>query len=363
MNSKYTIKVVLFSPSLDAVSGVSTHANMLFGSDLARQFELLHFQVGSEGRNEGKLRKLMRFVLSPLQLAGFLAKNQPQIVHINTSMDRKAFWRDIVYLIVARLMGCRVVNEFHSGFGPRHLFRNSLPLWLLRRFLLASHCVAVLSNETLRLHKEFDSRIRVVLVPNAIDAVSLLDAPRQINRDDPLRLVFVGRLVRTKGLFEMIEALALLKAERIPFCFKIAGSGADEAALRSLIAEYGLEQEVVLLGPLFGEAKNKLWLDSDVLVFPSHFEGLPYSILEAMAAGCVPVATAVGGIPDVMRDGEHGLFVALRDPVSVAGAIRRLAQDREELQRISQAGRSRIADQYTADRLAERFGQIYQSIL
>src|SRR5882762_4403420 len=65
-------KIVLFGPSLDAVSGMSTHVRMLLASDLARDYELLHFQVGSEGRRENALQKLMRFTLSPLQLALFL---------------------------------------------------------------------------------------------------------------------------------------------------------------------------------------------------------------------------------------------------------------------------------------------------
>ena len=123
-----------------------------------------------------------------------------------------------------------------------------------------------------------------------------------------------------------------------------------------------MEQEVELLGPVFQEAKNRLWLNSDVFVFPTYLEGMPYSLLEAMAAGCVPVTCPVGGIPDVMRDGEHGLFVPVQDAGAVAAAIRRLAEDRDELLRMSLAGRRRIAEQYTVDRLVTRFREIYERV-
>ena len=112
----------------------------------------------------------------------------------------------------------------------------------------------------------------------------------------------------------------------------------------------------------YQEAKNRLWLNSDVFVFPTYLEGMPYSLLEAMAAGCVPVTCPVGGIPDVMRDGEHGLFVPVQDAGAVAAAIRRLAEDRDELLRMSLAGRRRIAEQYTVDRLVTRFREIYERV-
>src|SRR5881396_3276118 len=91
-------KIVLLGPSLDAVSGVSTHVQMLLASDLARDYDLLHFQVGSEGRWENALQKLKRFTLSPLQLALFLLRTGAQVVHMNASLDPKSYWRDLVYL-------------------------------------------------------------------------------------------------------------------------------------------------------------------------------------------------------------------------------------------------------------------------
>ena len=125
----------------------------------------------------------------------------------------------------------------------------------------------------------------------------------------------------------------------------------------------GLDAEVKFLGPVFGEAKFKLWLDSDVQVFPTyHNEGLPYSILESMAAGCVPITCAVAAIPDVMQDKVHGLFVPAHDSQAVANAIRSLHEDRNALLRMSQAGRHRINEQYTLDRLASRFGAIYKRL-
>jgi glycosyltransferase involved in cell wall biosynthesis len=358
-------KIVLFGPSLDALSGVSTHVRMLFASDLAHDYDLLHFQVGSEGRRENALQKLMRLTLSPFQLALFLLRTGTQVVHINASLEPKSYWRDLVYLIVAKLLGRRVVSQIHGGAMPQDLFRGNVVLtWVLRRFLVASDVVTVLSRAELTAYQAFGARIRVHLVPNAVDTAGLADQMRAYNTNRPLKLVYVGRLVRTKGLFEVIKALIELKRAGREFELSIAGGGPDQCELMAASESAGLNDRVHFLGSVVGEKKHRLWLDSDLFVFPTyHREGLPYSLLEAMAAGCVPIATPVGAIPDVMQDWEHGLFVPVKDACALANAVATLDDERASLIRMAEAARRRVAEQYTVVRLADDFRKLYAGCL
>ncbi len=357
-------KIVLFGPSLEAISGVSTHVRMLFSSELAREFDLLHFQVGSEGRRENGLEKLLRFVFSPLELALLLLRTGAEVVHLNASLDPKGYWRDLAYSIVARLLGRRVVNQIHGGAMPQEFFRgNALLTWILRRFLVASDAVTVLSSAELRAYRAFDARIKVYLVPNAIDPAGLADQARAYNSDRLLRLVYVGRLVRAKGLFEVIGALAELKSAGRAFELSIAGDGPDRGALVAASESAGLTDRVRFLGRVDAAEKCRLLLDSDVFIFPSYSEGLPYSLLEAMAAGCVPITTPVAAIPDVMRNAEHGLFVPVKDPSALAKAVACLDDDRECLMRMAKAARQRVREQYTVKRLAEDIRRLYAACL
>src|SRR5262249_4505860 len=89
--------VVLLGPSRDAISGVTTHLNGLLGSRLTTRFDLVHFQIGSEGRREGLARRLARLAVSPFALAHTLLSAQAALLHINTSLNAKACWRDLVY--------------------------------------------------------------------------------------------------------------------------------------------------------------------------------------------------------------------------------------------------------------------------
>lgn len=353
-------RVLLLSPALDAVSGVSTHARMLMASALGRQVEYLHFQVGSEGRSESRLGLATRILLSPLGLATRIARDLPDIVHINTSLLRRAYWRDLAYLVVSRLLGRRVLLQIHGGLLPQDFVRGVLARWILRRSLVAADEVTVLTNEELAAYRNFDPRMHVSMIPNAIELGGLLDVPRrQRAAGDPLRIAYVGRIVRVKGLFEAVEALAALPSS-VRFEFRIAGSGPDAAELQARIDALGLGDRVRLVGPMFGAAKNALWLSSDVFLFPTyHKEGLPYAVLEALAAGCVPVTTDVGGIKDVMQSGTHGVFVPERNVGAVAAAIEWLAQNPDEAGRMSRAGRERVAVEYGLSTLAHRFGDAY----
>jgi glycosyltransferase involved in cell wall biosynthesis len=100
-----------------------------------------------------------------------------------------------------------------------------------------------------------------------------------------------------------------------------------------------------------------------VLAFPTHGEGLPYALLESMAAGAVPVISPVGGIPDVMQDQVHGVFVPPRNPRALADALERLHHDRASLQRMAVAGRQRIVEQYSVSRMTADFQHLYASLM
>lgn len=357
--------VMLLGPSLSAVSGVSTHLNQLFHSRLAEEFQLLHFQVGSQGRHESGLQKMTRFLFSPLQFCWRLMRYQPQIVHVNTSMDPKGYWRDLVYLAIARALGKKIVYQIHGGALPQDFFENSrLMRILLRQVLRSADVVVLLGQEMLDAYRSFSPDLHLEVIPNAIEP----GADPQWKQvaadvDRPLCLAYVGRLARSKGIFEIVDALGILAGQGKCMQLVIAGDGPDEARLRVRIEALGLQQQVRFAGVVSGAEKDRIWNESDLFVFPTYGEGLPYALLESMAARTPPLASPVGAIPDVMEDGVHGLFVPPRNPQALAAAIGRLDGDRASIQRMGESGRQRIVSHYTVDRLAGDFYRTYLDIL
>ena len=356
-------RILLLGPKRQAVSGVSTHLNQLFGSSLAQDFDLQHFQIGSEGKSENKVASMLRFISSPIALGWRILTTQPAIVHLNTSTDRKAFWRDLVYLYVARFFGKKIVYQVHGGDLPRTLFNNEPgPTKWVERALRKAHVVSLLSSEEMREYGAFVPGVRLELIPNAIDLDPKVEVPVEPYRGH-LRLVFVGRLAAPKGVAECIDAVEILLKENVIVTLKVAGSGPQEEQLKQKVATKGLQSTITFLGPIFDEEKNALWRESDVFVFPTyHHEGLPYALLESMAAGCVPITTRVGGQPDVMQDGVHGLFIPSKDPSALAAAVRRLDTDRDLLFQMAKNGIQRIREHYNVERLAGEFRAVYNSL-
>ena len=358
--------VLVLGPSREAVSGVSTHVNLLLGADaLAREFSLEHFQIGSEGRSQGALGRWLRLAADPFRLAAAILRRDAAIVHVNTSLNARAYWRDLAFVAVGKLLGARVVYQVHGGPMPHDFFPGSRWLGAFLRWTLRwPHVVVTLGTPHREAYRALVPGQSIALVPNGIDCAALMKHGRPpVDPQAPLRLLFMGRLARVKGLDELLEALQRVRARGIAVRLLVAGSGPDEHWMRHRVRSLALKNEVSFLGAVAGEHKARLLALADVFVLPSnHAEGLPYALLEAMAAGAVPVVTPVGAVPDVVTHGVHGLVVAQRDPEAVAQAIAALAQDRAQLARMSAACRRRVATAYSIDRLAADFSALYRTM-
>ena len=359
--------VLLLGPARGAVSGVSTHLNTLFSSRLAEEFSLVHFQVGSEGRVQTGLGRILRLLASPLRLAWEILRRRAAIVHINSSLNTRAYWRDLGYMIVAKACGARVLLQLHGGLLPLEFGRNNRVLTTLLRgtLLLLPDAIVVLANSELDAYRKFLGSGQVVALPNGIDMTPFGGIKRVPKRPDPmtpLRLVYLGRLAQDKGIDELLSALALARTRGVHAELVIAGAGPEESRLRHLVTAAGLDSSVSFSGPVFDEAKAQLFARSDVFVLASYGEGLPYALLESMAAGVPAIVTPVGAIPDVVIEDVHGLFVPLRDPGAIAHAVAQLDADRTLLARMSCACRRRIAGRYTSERMAGDIGRLYSDL-
>lgn len=357
-------RVLLLGPARTAVSGVATHLNQLFESTLSRDFQLTQFQVGSEGRREGRVGVLARIITSPFAFAACLLRSRPHIVHINTSFEPKGYWRDIVYLAVAKTLRRKVVYQVHGGALPGELFGGNRVLTALLRVVLSwPDAIVLLAQSEMAAYHAFAPNARLVRIANAVPLCDADVSPARYLRNRPLEIVYLGRLAANKGIFESIEAVRILRSRGIDTRLTLAGSGAASSAVRQALDAAELNDRVSVIAPVFGAAKQRLWQQADAFTFPTyHREGLPYALLEAMAGGAVPVASPAGAIPDVMQHEVHGLFVPARDSQALADALQRLARDRTLLHRLALAARARIAQQYSVARLADEFAALYATL-
>jgi glycosyltransferase involved in cell wall biosynthesis len=254
------------------------------------------------------------------------------------------------------------MRDMGHGLTPRQ--------WTIKRALCrnADAIIANSARAAARLESELGGKRKVLMVPNGVEAPAALDDERRaevraalpIPRRDAVVVLFVGRLAAQKNIPLLFEALTRLDAASRPVLL-LAGSGPLRAELEAKAAESGLAADAVFIGDRsdIGDVMQA----TDLVVLPSHDEGMSNVVLEAMAAGCAVVASDVGGNPEVIVDGESGLLFAAGDAAALTERLRSLVLDERRRAAIGRKARERIANNYSIPALIERTSAIYRRVL
>lgn len=244
-----------------------------------------------------------------------------------------------------------------------HMKNNSMSRWKYRQvdcFICASEAIRQM------LVADGVPAARAVTVYEGIDLERVDAAPAAKLHEElwlPHHAPIVGNvaaLVPHKGQRHLIEAAALVVRQVPDARFVIAGEGELRPALERQIKEHHLEKHVLLAG--FRPDVLSLHKAFDIFVMSSVTEGLGTSLLDAMACEKPVVATAAGGIPEVVADGETGFIVPPRDHQAMAGALVRLLKEPALRQRLGIAGRARVQDRFSADRMLRDTLRVYQRV-
>jgi len=197
---------------------------------------------------------------------------------------------------------------------------------------------------------------RSQVIPNAIP---IEDLPAAAPRDD--RLVFAGRLVEQKNPLMLIEVLDRLRAEEVRLL--VIGDGPLREAMRERAAGLGLLGSIELRGALPHDETLDALAEGGILLLPSRWEGLPLVALEAMAIGLPVVAAGVGGLPEVVENGETGLLVEQPTPEAYAAAVRRLLHERGLRDRLVDRARRRVAERFSWAAAKQDYLELYRRLL
>ncbi|MFH1329846.1 MAG: glycosyltransferase [Actinomycetota bacterium] len=274
---------------------------------------------------------------------------------------------DLVAAYAAPRLGVPMVSTLHlieDEVGPVGRFKRNCGAWARRRG--AARTIAV--SEALRrwyLEAFAVDPATVATIPNGIPAPAPVTAERRAG----LRAEFgvsgemlLGATVAIfragKGHDDLLDAAALVGDA--PVRFVLAGSGPEEARLRSRVRDEGLGDRVAFAG--FREDVAEVLAAADLVVHPSHADALPTALIHALAAGVPAVATRVGGIPEIVGE-QAGVLVAPGDPSAVAAAIRALADDAPRRRQMGEAARSRFAARFEGTAWARRLRAFYDEVL
>lgn len=282
----------------------------------------------------------------------------PDVVHSH------GYRSDLLDAEAARRLGFPTVTTVHgSSFlgGATHLWER-LQLWNLRRF---DAVVSVSNPLTELLVRKGVPEVKIHTIPNAWSGrPPALDGPRArralgLPAAPGVPVIgFVGRLIPVKDAGLLLDALELIPD--LDWRLVLVGDGPERAPLTDRLRHSAIGGRVLFTGAV--DRAGDLFPAFDVFALSSKSEGTPMVLFEAMAAGVPVVATAVGGVPDVVGR-EGGILVPPGDPVSLAGALRSTLTDPGEARRRAVAARARLAGTYGPDSWLDRHERVYDAVV
>ncbi|MDQ2777761.1 MAG: glycosyltransferase family 4 protein [Acidobacteriota bacterium] len=259
---------------------------------------------------------------------------------------------------------------FHHGYTATDLkvkLYNQLDRWSLRA---ADRVVTVCGpfRQQLIAAQIPQARIRVVHNSAAISDSIPVEAANQIRRNLGLGqntnvLIAIGRLSFEKGHADLIGALDQLRRSRPNLAWKLlmVGSGPEQANLETAVRQFGLEAQVIFTGQQ-SDVLPFLQI-SDLMVLPSHSEGSPHVVFEAMSAGVPILATRVGGIPEILTDGQTAVLVPPKNPEAMASGIARLLESPETALSLASRAREILVERFSHDTYKTTLLRIYDEVL
>lgn len=352
------LRVVMSGPLPPAIGGMASVIGALSQSELAHCTELALFDTGKKTRSNRSLWEGIRARLAlMIEWRTLLRQHRADIAHIHTCSGFTFFLDGLLAWLASR-QGCRVVLHVHGGLFDQFLDGLSpLMRTLARRIARRADLLIALSDDWReRLGQRLPgSRIAVLL--NGVAEPAPGGAVRGAHAHPTF--VFLGLLSTLKGVPVLLDALSHAQADWRVLLAGGEGEPGFADRMRADVAQRRLGERVQLLGPVVGPAKDRLLCEADAFVLPSLAEGLPMSLLEAMAARLPVVVTTVGAMPEVIVEGVEGLLVPPGDAVALARAMDRLAQSPQQREAMGHAGYAKYRARYSVDAMAQALLKIY----
>jgi phenylacetate-CoA ligase len=330
------VRVLMFGTSLDGRGGIAaTVAGWRAAGWFARD-GVRYVPTHVEGAAGAKLAVFLRAVAT-------LLRARPAIVHVHAASDA-SFFRKALLLAIARARGCRTVFHLHGGgfqaFAVRHRA-------LVRHTLAHSSAVLALSDSWAAYLRTLAPGAPVTVLPNAVALPPLTG-----DGVDAGRILFLGRLEASKGLHELLAAVALLVPRYPNLRLVLAGSG-------PMVVPRA--EHIVLPGWIDDARRAEELRRAAIFCLPSHAEGLPLALLEAMAAGKAIVATSVGAIPEALASGA-GLLVPPRDVPALAAALATLLDAPQLVADLGRRARAIVAARYDTAVVGAGLAALYRQL-
>lgn len=355
------VNILMVGPHPDRVKGgVSSCARNILSSELVKDYSISYIATKVDGPNFVKLGVAIRAVFV------FLLKlwtTRVDLVHIHGS-HYASFYRKMIFILIAKMGRKKVL--FHCHGSRFDQFYQDGPAWqklLIRKILSLCDRVVALSPTWKAFFLGFLDTASVRILENAIP-MQVYQPPkgqREKVFQGPV-ILFAGEVGERKGAYDLLAIIPELVLQVPRVTVQLAGNG-DLDKIQALAKSLQIEKHIHLMGWVSAEKMIGLYHQADLFVLPSYHEGLPMAILEAMASGLPVVSTRVGGIPELIGNGENGFLINPGDRKALLGALIALLGNSALREEMALKNVQKIREKYDITNYIEKLKSLYLEIL
>ncbi|MCD4729730.1 MAG: glycosyltransferase family 4 protein [Bacteroidales bacterium] len=354
-------------PSPTSYGGVANYYSAL---EERFSFFVKYFYRGVRRQNSKLSRLFYPFIqaLDYLKFTFMIILNQYDLVHINTSFGKTGLIRDYFFIKILQFVDQDYIIFFRGIDEKIIKWIESRWLSFFRNSFLKAGGILVLSRYLKNKINSYNYSGIVAIETTVVDPFLTnnlkLENLIENKKNDKIRLLFLSRLEKSKGIYETINAFKILKSKGHNIELYICGDGSEFTAMSNVVKKSSANENIIIKGHVQNKTKIEAFLHSDIYLFPSsHKEGLPNALLEAMAFGLPIITSDKGGISDFFQNTKMGFMTGDLSPKNIAGLTEILILDSEKRKQIREFNYGYAKEHFYADRVVKRLEDFYYTII
>lgn len=368
--SKLGSKILILVPAKTARGGITNYYQVL-RDEFPQKVQYFERGARTWPYRKGVLQELIRAYRDYNRFKKKIRNEKINLVQSTTSLGLSTTIRDGLFLRYSRRSGIKTVAFFRGWdelverkIGQRHLR-------LFKYFFFQSDALIVLSEQIKKTLQNWGYKGDIYVETTLVDKHLMKDISEEhivskyngLEKTMSLNLLFLSRVEKRKGIYEFIDAYLRIKASSSKnYTATICGDGFELEPLREKIKTEKIEG-IEVVGFVTGKQKKSVFKESHIFVFPSHGEGMPNAVLEAMGFGLPVITTPVGGLIDFFKDGKNGFLTPINNIEKLTENIENLAAQQELMKSMALNNYSLANSIFRSDRVAEGMLTIFEKII
>ncbi len=346
-------RILMLGTALDTRGGISSVVNTYIAHGLMHRWPVRYIPTHRDANGPVKLLTMLQALA---RTAVALVRERRTVVHVHVA-PRASFWRKAVFVGLAFAARCPVILHLHSGFTRFYEHDCGAPAQALARWMLARATRIIVPTERKRRWvASVAPAAKVVRIAHPVTDVTLMPLPGRRTM-----IIYVGRLERRTGLYDLIEAVSALRL-RIPEVTLVCAGEGDRAAAAEFAERVGVADAVTFTGWVTPAELRTLLQRAAAFVMTSYVDVMPVSLLEAMVARVPLIATAVDDVTEIIDDGVNGFLFRPGDVPALHRVLSRLLHDGALAARVATAARRNVAERFAAETILSQLGALYTEL-